>query len=221
MRKKRDEASASKVFPNPRMATADGLVAVGGNLSVESLQEAYRNGIFPWPQEGLPMLWFSPDPRGVLDFSDLHLAQSLKKWQRQHSHWKFTCNQAFPQVIEQCRLQQRKGQPGTWILPEMEVAYLALFRAGLILSLECWEGSALIGGIYGVLSHLKNGKTFFSGESMFHLQSNASKLCFVKIVEHLASQGHTWMDIQMLTDVTKSLGGKYISKEDYLLRIGV
>ncbi|MGZ5278492.1 MAG: leucyl/phenylalanyl-tRNA--protein transferase [Pseudobdellovibrionaceae bacterium] len=206
---------------NPRMSTPEGLVAVGGNLEIETLQEAYRLGIFPWPQEGLPLLWFSPDPRGILDFEDLHIPRSLVKWERQHPHWRYTVNQAFPQVIRQCRLQKREGQQGTWILPEMEEAYLALFDQGLILCLEVWEEDQLIGGIYGVLGLKNTGRLHFSGESMFHHQSNASKMAFVKLVEYLKKQGHTWIDIQMLTEVTTALGGKYISREEFLQRLGV
>jgi leucyl/phenylalanyl-tRNA--protein transferase len=203
------------------MSTPEGLVAVGGNLEVPALREAYRNGIFPWPQEGLPMLWFSPDPRGILDFENLHISRSLKKWDRQHSHWTYTVNQAFPQVIRQCRLQKREGQAGTWILPEMEAAYLKLFDEGQILSLEVWESERLIGGIYGVVSISEKGQLFFSGESMFHHLANASKMAFWRLVQHLQSHGHSWMDMQMLTEVTRSFGGNYISRDEFLERIGV
>jgi leucyl/phenylalanyl-tRNA---protein transferase len=220
MDRKRGTRTQTPLF-NPRMATPEGLVAVGGNLEVPTLQEAYRNGIFPWPQEGLPLLWFCPDPRGVLDFQDLHIPRSLKKWARQHDHWKYTVNQAFPEVIRGCRNQPREGQAGTWILPEMEEAYLRLFDEGQILSLEVWEDDKLIGGIYGVLTLAENGKLFFSGESMFHLKTNASKMAFIKMIQHLKSHGHSWMDIQMLTEVTTSMGGKYISREEFLARIGV
>lgn len=206
---------------NPRMSTPEGLVAVGGNLEVATLQEAYRNGIFPWPQEDLPLLWFSPDPRGVLDFQDLHVPRSLRKWQRQHPHWTYTMNSAFPKVIEACRLQVREGQAGTWILPNMEEAYLRLFNEGQILSLEVWEEAELIGGIYGVLTFTARETLLFSGESMFHKRANASKMAFWKLVEHLQAHGHSWMDMQMLTDVTRSFGGKYISREEFLGRIGI
>lgn len=206
---------------NPRMSTPEGLVAVGGSLEISTLQEAYRNGIFPWPQEGLPLLWFSPDPRGVLDFKDLHIPKSLAKWDRQHSHWNYTINEAFTKVIHGCRMQKREGQQGTWILPEMEEAYLKLFEAGRILSLEVWDNGELIGGIYGVLTLTSKGKFFFSGESMFHTKTNASKMALWKMVEHLKSQGHQWMDIQMLTEVTTAMGGKYIPREEFLQRIGI
>jgi leucyl/phenylalanyl-tRNA--protein transferase len=220
MRQKPPLASAIPAF-NPRMATPEGLVAVGGNLEVETLQEAYRLGIFPWPQEGLPLLWFSPDPRGVLDFKELHIPRSLRKWERKQTDLHYTVNQAFPEVIRACRLQKRTGQQGTWILPEMEQAYLSLFAEGQILSLEVRRGAKLIGGIYGVLALNGHGKLHFSGESMFHHEANASKLAFIQLVRHLEKQGLAWMDIQMLTEVTTSLGAKYISREEFLKRLGV
>lgn len=215
-----------ELFPNPRHSTPEGLVAVGGNLQVETLRQAYRKGIFPWPQEGMPLLWFSPDPRGVLEFKDLHIPQSLKKFARKHEHWQFTFNRAFAQVIEACKTQPRRGpdgemQTGSWILPEMEEAYKTMFEQGHILSCECWENDELIGGIYGVLTMTLKGKLLFSGESMFHHKSNASKMVLWKLIEHLQSQGHTWIDIQMVTEVTKAMGGKYIPREEYLQRIGV
>ncbi|GIL16432.1 MAG: leucyl/phenylalanyl-tRNA--protein transferase [Oligoflexia bacterium] len=203
-------------FPNPRLTTAEGLVAVGGNLKVETLVAAYSKGIFPWPQEGYPMLWFCPDPRGVLDFHDFHVPTSLKKFEKKHPNWKVTTNQAFPEVIRQCRLQKRPGQSGTWISKEIQAAYIKFFEAGFVLSLEVWDGDELIGGIYGVLL-----KGLFSGESMFYKRDNASKIAFWKIVEHLKSLGHQWMDIQMVTSVTKAFGGKYIPREEFLRRLGI
>lgn len=215
-----------ELFPNPRKSTPEGLVAVGGNLEIETLREAYRKGIFPWPQPEMPLLWFSPDPRGILDFVDFHIPKSLAKFARKQTHWQFTFNRAFTQVIEACRTQARKGpdgqmQAGTWILPEMALAYERLFQEGQILTCECWEGDELIGGIYGVLTMTAAGFLLFSGESMFHHKSNASKMVLWKLVEHLQSQGHKWMDIQMVTEVTGMFGGKYIPREEFLNRIGV
>ena len=211
----------SGFFPSPRLASPEGLVAVGGNLELATLQEAYQSGIFPWPQEGLPMLWFSPDPRGVIDMKEFHVPQSLKKFAKKKKDWEFTFNRAFAQVIHQCRIQRRPGQPGTWISPEMEEAYLKLFDQGHILTCECWHQGNLIGGIYGVMTMTNAGDLLFSGESMFHLEANASKMCLWKLIEHLQAQGHQWVDIQMITDVTKSMGGKYITREEFLQRIGV
>lgn len=200
-------------LPPARAPIDDGLIAYGGDLSVELLREAYAKGIFPWPQENMPLLWFSPDPRGVLDFADLHIPTSLKKWAKRNSHLHVTIGQAFQQVVEQCRLQDRPGQKGTWILPEMEVAYFELFQQGEALSVEIWEKKVLVGGIYGVLSG-----GVFSGESMFHLKPNTSKLALWKLTDELRSRGHQWMDIQMVTPVLSGFGGKLISRDEFLTR---
>lgn len=204
------------MFPNPRSANLDGIVAIGGALTVKTLFEAYCKGIFPWPQPGYPLLWFSPDPRGVLDFANLRVPRSLTKWAKKNQHLQFTMNQNFSEVIQQCRLQERPDQDGTWILPQMVRSYTEFHKAGYAMSLECWEDGALIGGIYGVLV---NG--LFSGESMFYKKPNVSKICLLKMIEFLKSKGHTWMDIQMVTPVTASFGGKYISRDEYLKRIGI
>lgn len=208
-------ADGSIVFPNPRRATPEGLVAYGGSIEPTTLRAAYRKGIFPWPQEGAPLLWFSPDPRGVLDFDEFHVPRSLAKFAKR-SKWMFTINEAFREVMLACQRQSRPGQAGTWIVPEMVPAYEKLHEAGEALSLECWEDGVLIGGIYGVLLD-----GLFSGESMFFIRSNASKMCLWRVVEHLKTLGHTWMDIQMVTDVTAQMGGKYIAREEFLQRRGL
>ncbi len=189
-------------------------MAVGGDLQVEILKEAYSRGIFPWPQEGLPLLWFSPDPRGVIDFSELHVPSSLHKFAKAHQNWRYTINQAFPEVLKACRRQKRPGQDGTWITQEMQQAYGHFFQAGYVLSLECWENEELVGGIYGV-----DVNGVFSGESMFYRKPNASKMCLWKMIQHLQEKGRTWMDIQMVTPVTEAMGGKYIPREEFLQRL--
>lgn len=204
------------LFPDPREAGAEGLLAMGGSLSVETLEEAYTRGIFPWPQEGSPMLWFSPDPRGVLDFDDLHLSKSFLKWQRGvGASLRVTFNEAFDQVISACSEVRRPGQDGTWILPPMISSYRRLFALGKAESVEVWRGQKLVGGLYGVRS-----ARYFSAESMFYRESNASKLSLVSMVERLRGRGDRWMDIQMVTEVTSRLGGKWISREEFLQRIG-
>lgn len=203
-------------FPDPRLTTPEGIVAIGGQLNVETLKAAYEKGIFPWPQEGYPMIWFCPDPRGVIDFSDFHIPESLQKFAKKNEHWQFTINQDFPVVIKNCRLQKRPNQNGTWILPEMQKAYVDFFKAGYVKSLECWENDELIGGIYGVEV---NG--IFAGESMFFKKENASKMCLWKMIEHQKSLGREWIDIQMVTPVTEAFGGKYISRDDFLKRLGI
>jgi len=203
-------------FPDPRLTTPEGIVAIGGQLNVETLKAAYEKGIFPWPQEGYPMIWFCPDPRGVIDFSDFHVPESLRKFAKKNSNWQFTVNHNFPEVIKNCRLQKRPNQNGTWILPEMQKAYVDFFKAGYVKSLECWENGELIGGIYGVEV---NG--IFAGESMFFKKENASKMCLWKMIEHQKESGRTWIDIQMVTPVTEAFGGKYISREEFLKRLKI
>ncbi len=200
-------------FPDIHLTYEDGLLAVGGSLDVATLFEAYKRGIFPWPQVGYPMLWFSPEKRGVLDFSDLHVPRSLEKQQKQQEYT-FTIDQNFEQVIEACQSQPRKNQSGTWIVPELKKAYVNFHQAGFAHSVECWKDSVLVGGIYGVFV-----EGVFSGESMFHRLPNVSKLAFLFLVQHLEARGLKWMDIQMVSPVTENLGGKYISRDKFLNRI--
>lgn len=202
-----------KLFPNPKGFTLDGIVAMGIPLSLESLVEAYSFGIFPWPHEDLPTLWFCPDQRGVLDFKDLYINRSLKKFLAK-TNMQVTFNKDFPSVIRNCSLVPRPGQSGTWITPEIEKAYLDFFEAGYVQSVEVWDGNELVGGLYGVAIG-----GVFAGESMFYKKSNASKLAIISLVEKLKAEGYKWMDIQMLTPVTEGLGGKYISKAEFLRRL--
>ena len=203
-------------FPNPwTFQTIEDVIAVGGELNPENLIQAYRRGIFPWPHENYPLLWFCPDRRGVLDFSDFHIGRSLKKWvDKNHTRIETKINTDFSSVIKQCRLQKRQGQKGSWINPEIEKAYTELNALGQALSLECYLDDKLIAGIYGVISLY-----YFSCESMFFKIDNGSKYAFIKLVEYLKNQGHQWMDLQMITEVSESFGGKYISKFEFLTRI--
>lgn len=202
--------SKKSQFPSPSQSDPDGLLCFGGELFPEILLDAYFHGIFPWPHEGLPLLWFSPKERGVIFFEDLHISKSLAKFQKK-SHYTFTINQAFKEVVAGCSTVPRKGQKGTWITDEMKEAYLELFSLGYCLSVECWKNDKLVGGLYGV-----DVCGVFSGESMFGLEDNVSKLCFIEMVQYLKSKQRLWMDIQMVTPVTESLGGKYVSQDDYL-----
>ncbi len=201
-------------FPDPRNSLAEGIVAVGGKLDVGTLYEAYHRGIFPWPQEGLPLLWFCPDQRGILEFKDFSVPASLQRFRRKNSQWQFTVNQSFAEVIEECAKQPRPGQNGTWLTSAMKPAYLNFFEEGHCLSVEVRENNILIGGIYGVLV-----EGVFSGESMFYKKANASKMALWYLVELLKSKGHDWMDVQMVTPVVESFGGKYVSKEEYLKKL--
>lgn len=197
-------------FPDPSLPWAEGLVAVGGVPDVGTLYHAYRRGIFPWPQEGVPMLWFCPEERGVLFFDELHVPRRLKASLKDPG-LHFSMNRAFAEVIHACRHQVRPGQPGTWILPEIEQAYVRFHRAGFAHSFEAWRGDVLVGGLYGVLV-----EGVFSGESMFHTETDASKKAFLHAVDFLKNEGLEWMDTQMVTPVVASFGGRLIPKAEYL-----
>lgn len=187
---------------------------VGGELSVANLYAAYRKGIFPWPQEGYPMLWFSPEERGVIDFNEFHIPRSLEKFLKKNPQIEFSINHEFLDVIRACQKQTRPGQAGTWINEQIVNAYNNFHKAGYAHSLEVWDGDELVGGIYGVLV-----EGVFSAESMFYKKPNASKLALWALVDHLKDQGHQWMDVQMITPVVEAMGGKYISRDDFLARL--
>lgn len=204
------------IFSNPFHPTVDDIIAVGGVLDVQILEFAYKHGVFPWPHEGYPLLWFAPEQRGVIDFQDLHVSKSFKKWLKKNEDvYTIKLNTAFSDVMKNCRQQKRKNQKGSWINQEIEQAYFQLHQQGKATSLEVYEKDLLVGGIYGVESG-----AYFSCESMFHLQDNVSKLALIKLIEKLKTEGQNWMDIQMVTSVCESFGGKLISKDIFLERIG-
>jgi leucyl/phenylalanyl-tRNA--protein transferase len=197
-------------FPDPRLADAQGMVALGGDLSVERLLLAYRSGIFPWTVS--PISWWSPDPRAILELDGLHISESLKKILRKNA-FQVTIDRAFPQVIQQCAARTpRRGE--TWITREFIDAYTQLHERGHAHSVECWLNGELVGGIYGVAVG-----GLFAGESMFHRVSNASKVALCHLVEHLRKKDFALLDIQMLTPVTKQMGGITIPREEYLKRL--
>lgn len=200
-------------FPDPRTATPEGVVAVGGDLHPETLQAAYRSGIFPWPVEGYPLLWFSPPERGVLDFAELHLPRSLRRARRVRPY-RCTIDAAFGDVIRACAATPRPDQEGTWITGAIVRAYERLHALGLAHSAEAWEGDRLVGGIYGVAI---DGA--FAGESMFHHAPDASKLALLHLVGHLASRGLDWMDIQVLTPHMARLGARAVPRDVFLRRL--
>ena len=204
-------------FPDPRTAADDGLLCVGGDLRVETLLDAYSHGIFPWPQEGLPLLWFSPARRGVLDFRDLHWPKRFLreiKSESQSARFQITFNKAFAQVIQACAGVPRTHETGTWILPPIQGAYTRFHEAGYAHSVECWEDGVLVGGLYGVFV-----KGVFSGESMFHKVSGAGKRCLFALVEKLESSGVDFLDTQMVTPVLETFGGTYITRDEFLKRL--
>ncbi len=202
------------VFPEVESATEDGLVAIGGDLEVDTLQTAYQLGIFPWPISlDFPLAWFSPNPRGLLDFSELHLSKSFEKFLKKTTY-EVTYNKAFTDVIRACATMRRKDQPSTWITPEIIEGYEKLFQADLAYSVEVWDGPRLIGGLYGVIMG-----DFCSGESMFTLEDNASKLGLFRLTQNLKMKGIHWLDTQMVTNVVEQFGGKYIPRPDFIHRL--
>ena len=195
-------------------ADADGVIALGGELSVPTLAGAYRRGIFPWPHTGLPLLWFCPDPRAILDFADLHIPKSLLKEQRK-ARFTFTTDAAFAQVIGSCRGAKRPEQGGTWITPAMVAGYVRLHVAGVAHSIEAWnDAGELAGGLYGV-----DAGGVFTGESMFYREPYASKLCLLHLFERLQERGASWIDIQQMTTHFHQLGAKEIPRADFLARL--
>ena len=200
-------------LPQP---TPEGVVAVGGPLTRDIVRDSYRNGIFPWPHPGYPLLWFSPDPRAVLDFDRLHVPKSLAR-ARRNTPLRFTIDQAFPQVIEACRRIPRPDQDGTWITHAMQRVYGELHASGDAHSVEAWDPEGrLAGGLYGVCVG-----GVFSGESMFHLADNASKLCVLHLIDHLAARGLDWIDIETTTPHFAALGSHEISRQEFLERLEI
>lgn len=205
-------------FPDPTTATEEGIVAYGGDLHPESLRLAYREGIFPWPLsskvQGIPIAWFCPEERAILEFKDIHIPRSLAKLGRKNPYH-FTIDRDFPAVVAACAAIPRPGQDDTWITEEMLGAYCELHRWGYAHSVEAWEGNDLVGGLYGV----EIDGAAFAGESMFHLRDGASKLALLHLVEHLKSKGVTWMDIQVMTPHLEHLGAKTLSRNAFLRKL--
>ncbi len=201
-------------FPEPSHPVEEGLLAAGGTLSVEVLLEAYSKGIFPWYSEGSPVLWWSPDPRMVLFPERFKVSRSLSQTLRKGG-FMVRMDTAFGDVIEQCARQTRPGQKGTWITGEMIQAYLGLHREGFAHSVEVFREDLLVGGLYGV----SLGRTFF-GESMFHLERDASKVALYHLVEFTKANGFDMIDTQQSTRHLRSLGAEEISREEFLGLLG-
>ena len=203
------ELSLNKIwFPEAELADEDGLLAIGGDLSIQRLLLAYRNAIFPWFSEGDPILWYAPNERFVLFPEKLKVSSSMQKILRS-GNFKISCDQAFSEVINGCANSKRKGQEGTWITDTMKSAYIQLFDLGFAHSIEVWENNLLVGGLYGVqMNHV------FCGESMFASVSNASKLAMIHLCR---SFNFKLIDCQVYTSHLDSLGAQFISLEDYLV----
>ncbi len=199
----------SVFFPHPDRALDDpnGLLALGGNLNIDTLLRAYSQGIFPWFSEGDPILWWSPAPRMVIKPDNMHVSRSLRKLVRQENY-RYCFDSAFEQVISHCATCRSEG---TWITSEMQQAYINMHQAGHAHSVEIWQEEELVGGLYGIAI----GRIFF-GESMFSLQPNASKLAFYHLTSHLAEKGFQLIDCQMETDHLRSLGAVTMEREEFL-----
>ena len=203
-------------FPDPLLADPDGLLAVGGDLSTERLLLAYSNGIFPWYNEGEPILWWCPRERFVILPGQVHISHSMRKYMRQHSI-RNEIDGDFSGVIHSCRMK-REDHGGTWITEEMEKAYNKLHKAGFAMSVEAYADGRLAGGLYGV----KIGRCFF-GESMFSNEMNGSKLALIALSDHLKSQGFLMIDCQFHTDHLEAMGGISMDFAEYqaLLKKGI
>ncbi len=198
------------VFPPPQLAEENGLLAVGGDLSSERLLLAYSMGIFPWFNEGDPLLWWSPDPRCVLFPGELHVSRSLVKTLRR-GRFRVSFDRAFDQVVGFCAELRRRSPDGTWITPEMQEAYGRLHHLGYAHSVEAWHEGELAGGLYGICL----GRFFF-GESMFSRQRDASKVAFVTLVRSLQAANFLLVDCQLPTPHLHSLGARDLDRARFL-----
>jgi leucyl/phenylalanyl-tRNA--protein transferase len=202
-------------FPPVEHASEDGVLAIGGDLSAETLLTAYTNGIFPWPVEGWPLLWFAPPQRAVVFFDEVHVGRRLSRFLKTCSY-EARFDTAFCDVIRACA-EPRPGEEGTWIVPELLEAYEYLHCDGQAhgiraRSVETWCEGELVGGLYGV----QIGR-YFCGESMFHRADNASKFAFLALVEDLKAKDATWLDIQMMTPHFAALGAREIPRTEFSL----
>ncbi|MFC7357849.1 leucyl/phenylalanyl-tRNA--protein transferase [Jejudonia soesokkakensis] len=199
-------------FPHPSLASEEGMLAVGGDLSQERLLLAYNSGIFPWYDEKQPILWWSPDPRMILFPERFKISKSFRKTLNTHS-FTITFNKAFSEVIKNCSSIKRSGQLGTWITEEMQQAYLKLHKAGHAISVDVWQDDVLVGGLYGV--DLPDKKVF-CGESMFSKVTEASKIAFYHLVAYAKEKKYTLIDCQLYTPHLENLGAEEIPRDKFL-----
>jgi leucyl/phenylalanyl-tRNA--protein transferase len=192
------------------MSELSDIVAVGLDLKPKTLVHAYSQGVFPWPTPGLPLLWYSPQNRAILSFDQLHYSKRLKQYLIK-SNWKFTVNHDFGSVIDAC---SKRGEEGTWIIPEMKLAYTELHKLGYAHSVEVWKDEKLVGGLYGV-----DVAGTFAGESMFHRADNASKAAVLFVVALLKKSGREFMDIQVMSEHMKALGACDITRAQFQRRL--
>lgn len=189
----------------------DGLLAVGGDLSVPRLRLAYESGIFPWFSGSEPILWWSPSVRAIFAPDTLQLNRTLRKLLHKHQ-LTFSVNCRFQEVVQHCATLPRRGQSGTWILPQMQQAYLQLHHAGIAHSIEVWRQQQLVGGLYGITVG-----QLFCGESMFNLEPNTAKFALIMLQQHLSQYSAGWIDCQLPNPFLMQLGAQKINREDYIL----
>ena len=192
------------IFPKPELAEEDGLLAIGGDLRWERLVLAYCNGIFPWYSDDEPILWWCPKLRFIIKPNEVRISKSMKRVFNR-GEFKVTFNNDFEGVISNCKALREKGE-GTWITDDMKEAYINLFNKGFALSVEVYKESKLVGGLYGV----KIGRCFF-GESMFSIETKASKVALISICKKLERENYLFLDCQMHTNHLESMGGKFVS----------
>ncbi|WP_426090822.1 leucyl/phenylalanyl-tRNA--protein transferase [Flavobacterium sp. DSR3-2] len=202
--------SSDLFFPSVSEANWDGVLAIGGDLSLERLQLSYKSGIFPWFEEGEPIMWWSPNPRMVLFLDELIVSKSMRNILNRNI-FTVTFNQNFRDVISNCQNIERDGQNGTWITNEMIEAYCKLHELGIAKSVEVWQDKVLVGGLYGIdLGHV------FCGESMFSIVSNASKVAFIALVNQLKKEDYKLLDCQVYNPHLESLGCREIDRTDFM-----
>ena len=200
------------IFPKPELAEDDGLLAIGGDLRWERLLLAYCNGIFPWYNEDDPILWWCPKPRFIIKPNEIRISRSMKRVFNKNE-FKVTFNNDFEGVISKCK-ELRENKEGTWITDDMKQAYIDLFNKGFASSVEVYKEDKLVGGLYGV----NIGRCFF-GESMFSMETNASKVALISICKRLEEQNYLFLDCQMHTNHLESMGGKFVSWEDFKIML--
>lgn len=204
---------SSLLFPHPNLAEESGLLAIGGDLSRERLLLAYRSGIFPWYSEGYPVMWFSPDPRLIVELGSVHASKRLMKTIRSGA-FEVRFDTAFEEVMRLCAGTSRKGQTGTWITDDMLRAYADLHQGGYAHSVETYTDGELVGGLYGI----SLGGVFF-GESMFYKVRDASKVALYHLEKFLLANDFDFIDSQVPNSHMKSLGGREISRDEFLSRL--
>ncbi len=205
----------ARFFPPLEMADDDGVVAIGGALSIARLIDAYSHGIFPWPDGAGIVEWCSPPVRAVFEFDRFYVSRRLARTCRS-GRFTVTCNENFPAVMRGCATANERAYEGTWITPDLYAAYCRLHHAGYAHSVECWLGDELVGGVYGV-----SIGGYFAAESAFYLERDASKVALTHLVTHLETRGYTLLDIQQWTPHSASLGCTPILREEFFERLAI